>query len=282
MSLQDHQFFNTSYTAYQMSPLFKFGSINLPDLSKKLQKYLRYGSTRGENSLFDSNFTRLNIENTEFSEIERVDVSRVLKLSVTYSITNSASEVRRLGQAFFFGPSRNPENDNNGSIHLHNNSSEFTHFPLLFVRMDAKLWHHTEQFLKLQFDVQIVPCKLTSKTLLKIFDYWELYVKSTVLSLPTEFSWSINNSNLSNLSISIRAEDCNLWMKSSTSPCIYDTFVRHIHRCTSIDLTHHLFTVIKIVMDSAIMTSSGKFKFFPNSHSILPTFLYFIEHPIQT
>ncbi|WBW74272.1 CENP-L-like protein Fta1 [Schizosaccharomyces osmophilus] len=277
MSLQDHQFFNTSYTAYQMSPLFKFDSMDLSELSKKLQKYLRYGSTRSDNSLLDSSATKLNIESALFLEIERVEVSRVLKLSVTYSIANGASEVKRLGQAFFFGPSKELESDNNGSIH----TSEFTHFPLLFVRMDGKLWHHTEQFLKLQFDVQIVPRKLTSRTLLKIFDSWELYVKNTVLSMPTEFTWSINNPNLSNLSIAIRAEDCNLWMKSSKSPCVYYTFVRHVKRCTSIDLTHHLFAVTKIVTDSCIMTSSGKFKFFPNSHSLLPTILYFLENSIE-
>ncbi|EPX72939.1 Sim4 and Mal2 associated protein 1 [Schizosaccharomyces octosporus yFS286] len=277
MSLQDHQFFNTSYTAYQMSPLFKFDSIDLSELSKKLQRYLKYGSTRGDNSLMDVSARKLNIESALFLELERVDISRVLKLSITYSTTNGTSEVKRLGQAFFFGPLKESDSENVSSI----NTSEFTQFPLLLVRMDGKLWHRIEDFLKVQFDVQIIPRKLTSETLLKIFNSWELYVKNTVLSMPIEFTWSINKPNLSNLSISIRAEDCNLWMRSSSSPCIYDTFVRHIKRCTSIDLTHHLFAVTKIVMDSGIMTASGKVKFFSNSHSLLPTILYLIEYPIE-
>ncbi|CAB11715.1 CENP-L ortholog Fta1 [Schizosaccharomyces pombe] len=276
MTLRDHHFYNVTYTAYRLSPLFGFEYSNLTEIGKKLTRFLRYGTDRTGYFTNSTRFADLIIEKATFTEFGNTSsFPKFLKLDISYE-TSSDLEVKRKGQMFFFESFRkfsHAEADRT-RLSLEGNS---VFFSLALVRMDGALWMAVEQFLQQEFDTQILPCLIAPEILLEFLKIWQNHVNSQT-ALPLELTWTTGNPNLSSVTISIRPEDLKKIFRSSSF--FYPILMEHIKRCTSLDLTNSVFSLSKVNTDCAILTSSGKLKIFSKAQNIVFDVLLALE-PMQ-
>ncbi|EEB06236.1 Sim4 and Mal2 associated protein 1 [Schizosaccharomyces japonicus yFS275] len=281
MPLRDHNFYNVTYTTFRGTPWIGFELDKLDSYAKELSLFFRYGSTR-QNALTRNEATSLfTIDSVEFLKLGAPrGFKNILKLRIVYSPSTGSynnKDIKKYGQLFLIQFPETAAAQRRDSTHSQNeiDSSQFTSFSLILCRISPIVWGPTKLYLEQRFDTFFENCQFQQSSLIKVLEHWQRNVTPIELSVPLEFQWFFQNPNLSSCVIGIPAVHVQQWLKLCRKKKLsfYETVREYLRNGMAISLDHPAVQLSKIVVDTVIISRTGKLKFFTKCGDGVPTIL---------